>query len=63
MLSKEEFMEQAWAKYDAWQKSQVDQGSGYSYEKSFDEMMISMGKDLLQKSVGKVPVNRKKKEK
>ena len=63
MLSKEEFTELAWQKYDAWQKSQENQTSGYEYEKSFDEMIVSMGNILLQGSVGEVPKNPKKKEK
>lgn len=48
-------------RYDAWKGSQVDQTSGYEYERSFEEFMRQMGKELLQQSVGEESNGRKKK--
>lgn len=61
-ISKEEFIEAAWSKFDAWQKSQTDQTDGYEYEKTFDEMIVSMGHSLLSKSVGELPKTPHKKK-
>lgn len=46
-----------------WQESQKGQRDGYEYEKTFNDMMQSVGLNILQKSVGKVPKNRKVKKK
>jgi len=61
-ISKEEFMEAAWSKFNDWQNSQVDQKDGYEYEKTFDKMLISMGQNLLQKSAGELPKTPHKKK-
>lgn len=48
-------------RYDAWAASQEGQTSGYEYERSFDEFMQQMGRELLQHSVGEEKSARKKK--
>ncbi|GMU97115.1 hypothetical protein [Ignavibacterium album] len=45
-----------------WKLSQVNQTDGYEYERSFDEMMKQIGKDILQESLGEQPKNRKEKK-
>lgn len=45
-----------------WNESQEGQTSGYEYERSFDVMMQSIGKDILQESVGTLPKDRKEKK-
>lgn len=49
------------ARYDAWVASQQGQTSAYEYERSFDEFMQQMGRELLQQSVGDEAQGRKKK--
>lgn len=48
-------------RYDAWKASQEGQSSAYEYEKSFEEFMQQMGRELLQRSVGEENNSRKKK--
>ena len=48
-------------RYDSWVASQEGQTSAYEYERSFDEFMQQMGRELLQQSVGEEPQERKKK--
>ena len=48
-------------RYDAWVASQEGQSSAYEYERSFDEFMQQMGRELLQQSVGEEAHRRKKK--
>jgi len=47
-MRKEEFMKIAWEKYSKWSKSQEGQTSGYEYEKTFDQMIVQMGRELLE---------------
>lgn len=49
------------ARYDAWMASQGGQTSAYEYERSFDEFMQQMGRELLEQSVGEEKSVRKKK--
>ncbi|MEM9832343.1 MAG: hypothetical protein AAF944_17055 [Bacteroidota bacterium] len=46
-------------RYDAWKASQERQSSAYEYEKSFEEFMQQMGRELLQRSVGEENISRK----
>jgi hypothetical protein len=46
-------------KIKQWHQSQQGQRDGYEYERSFNEMMQSIGKDILQQSIGIVPSNHK----
>lgn len=57
-----EFQKQLMAKIQHWQESQVGQKSGYEYEKSFNELMQEIGKEILENSVGDEPDGRKKKD-
>lgn len=61
MTSKEEAMAIFSAKYEAWSISQVGQKDAYEYERSFDEFMQKVSKEILQESVGREPDVRKKK--
>jgi hypothetical protein len=49
-------------KIHEWKESQKGQTDGYEYERSFDGMMRSIGKEILQESVGQLPKNRKEKK-
>jgi hypothetical protein len=48
------------AKYEVWAKSQEGQTNAYEYEKSFDEFMQQVSREIFQESVGREADNRKK---
>ena len=63
-MTKSEFSDLMWGKYQVWQKSQEGQTSGYEYEKSFDKLIVDIGRTLLQKELEKEELPpRKKKDK
>jgi len=62
-LTKEEFLLAAWEKFNTWQKSQEGQTDGYQYEKSFDEMMVSVSKQLLEESATNPKTKQREKKK
>ena len=63
-MTKEEFTNLTWEKFQAWSESQKEQTSGYEYEKSFDKMIVEMGQDILEKEVDDTKISvRKKKDK
>ena len=62
MVSKAEFIEAAWSKFNNWQIAQENQVDGFQFEKSFDKMMVETGKSLLQKSMGSIPKTPSKKK-
>jgi len=63
-MRKEEFMKIAWEKYLKWEKSQKGQTSGYEYEKTFDQMIVQMGRELLERETTASEISaRKKKDK
>lgn len=45
-----------------WHKSQEGQTSAYEYEKTFDHMWQKLGKEVLQQSVGELPIDKNKKK-
>ncbi len=49
-------------KIKQWHQSQQGQTDGYEYERSFNEMIQSIGKDILQQSIGTLPGNHKLKK-
>ncbi|MFN6087332.1 MAG: hypothetical protein ACK47E_01150 [Cyclobacteriaceae bacterium] len=60
-MSKEEFLAVAEQRYDALQKlNQLD--SFYNYEKLFLELWRDLGREVLDKNLGPVPLNRRKKK-
>lgn len=60
-MSKEEFLAVAEQRYDALQKlNQLD--SFYNYEKLFLELWRDLGREVLEKNLGPVPPNRRKKK-
>ena len=60
MTRKEEAMAIFSAKYETWSKSQEGQKDAYAYEKSFDEFMQQVSREILQESVGREADGRKK---
>ena len=60
-MSKEEFLAVAEQRYDALQElNQLD--SFYNYEKLFVELWRDLGREVLEKNLGPVPLNRRKKK-
>jgi uncharacterized membrane protein len=60
-MSKEEFLAVAEQRYDALQKlNQLD--SFYDYERIFLELWRDLGREVLEKNLGSVPTNRRKKK-
>ncbi len=49
-------------KLEAWEKRQQGQTSGYAYEKSYEEFINSLSRELLQESIGKLPKDRNQKK-
>ena len=50
------------AQLTKWQKSQEKQSDGYEFEKSFDEFMQNLSKELFQTVVGEIPKDRHEKK-
>lgn len=61
-MTKSEFTKITWERFQKWSESQEGQTSGYEYEKSFDKMLVEMGKGILEKEVAnkKEPLREKK---
>lgn len=60
-MKKEEFLALAEQRYDALQKlNKLD--SFYDYEKLFVELWRDLGREVLEKNLGDVPTNRRKKK-
>ena len=47
-------------KYEGWVESQKGQKDAYEYERSFDEFMQRVSKEILQQNVGRESDSRKK---
>lgn len=60
-MSEKEFMDLARQKYQKL-KALKSEESFYEYEKSFDEMWVEFGREALEKSIGKVGKDRRKKK-
>jgi len=60
-MSKEEYMALAQQKYLQLQQLK-NQPTFYDYEKSFDAIWMDLGKQVLEKSLSDVPVDRRKKK-
>ncbi len=61
-MTKEEYLEitnRHWESIN----SLKDKETFYDTESSLDEIMVSLGRDILEKSLGDVPSNRRKKKK
>lgn len=59
-MTKEEFLAVASQKYESLQKLN-EHVSFYEYEKAFDELWTELGRSILEKNIGKVPENHRKK--
>lgn len=60
-MTKEEFLALAETRYEALQElNQLD--SFYDYEKIFVDLWRDLGREVLEKNVGDVPQNRRKKK-
>lgn len=60
LMTEVEFLALAKAKYACIQALK-DNPSFYDYEKSFDEIWTDLGRQVLEKSIGQVPSNHRKK--
>ena len=60
MTSKKEAMAIFSDRYEVWALSQKDQKDAYEYERSFDEFMQQVSREILQESVGREQDTRKK---
>lgn len=60
MMSKEEYLAKAAARYDALEKLK-DQKDFYNYEAEFDKIWTDLGREVLESSISKVPSNHRKK--
>ena len=49
-------------KLEVWEKSQQGQTSAYAYEKSYEEFINLLSKELLQESIGNLPKDRNQKK-
>jgi sugar phosphate isomerase/epimerase len=62
--TKRELALEAFAKrYDEWEANPNRMDSGYEYEKTFVEMMESLGTEVLTISTGRVPKSKNEKKK
>ena len=60
MMSKEEYLAKAAARYDALEGLK-EQKDFYNYEAEFDKIWTDLGREVLESSIGKVPENKQKK--
>ena len=60
MMSKEEYLAKAAARYEAIEKLK-QQKDFYSYEAEFDKVWTDLGREVLESSISKVPKNARKK--
>ncbi len=60
MMSKEEYLAKAAARYDALEKLK-DQKDFYNYEAEFDKIWTDLGREVLESSISKVPSNHRRK--
>ena len=60
-MTKEEFLKLASKKYEALSKLN-EQKTFYDYEKEFDRIWRELGGEVLQKTIGEVPKDRRKKK-
>ena len=61
-MTKEEYLKIAEEKWESLEKLKREKNF-YDYEKKFDEIMIELGRKLLEKNLGDVPKDRRKKKK
>lgn len=61
-MTKEEYLKIAEEKWESLEKLKREKNF-YDYEKKFDEIMIELGRELLEKNLGDVPKDRRKKKK
>jgi hypothetical protein len=57
-MSEQTLIELIDKKIKQWKDGQQCQTDGYEYERSFDEMMQAIGREILQESVGEIPKNK-----
>lgn len=60
-MSEKEFIRLARQKYEKLEALKSEE-SFYEYEKSFDEMWVEFGRETLEKSIGEVGKDRRKKK-
>jgi soluble cytochrome b562 len=60
-MTKEEFLELASKNWEKIKSHRDDSGNLYDYEKGFDELWVEFGRATLEKSIGEIPQDRRKK--
>lgn len=60
MMSKEEYLAKAAARYDALQKLN-EQKDFYSYEAEFEKIWLDLGREVLESNISQVGKNHRKK--
>jgi hypothetical protein len=60
MMSKEEYLAKAAARYDALEKLK-DQKDFYNYEAEFDKIWTDLCREVLESSISEMPENHRKK--
>lgn len=61
-MTKEEYLKIAESRWESLQALQSAE-SFYDYEQRFDKIIIDLGRELLEGSIGEVPKDRRKKKK
>lgn len=61
-MTKEEYLKIAEQQWESLEQLQAEKNF-YDYEKKFDAIMVDMGRELLEKSLGQVSKDRRKKKK
>jgi hypothetical protein len=61
-MTKEEYLKIAEKQWESLEKLKSETNF-YDYEKKFDELMVGLGRELLEKNLGAVPLDRRKKKK
>lgn len=49
--------------YDQWENNESRMNSGYDYESTYVEMLATVGKEVFQTSLGKIPISKNSKKK
>lgn len=62
-MTKEEYLALASAQYDRIKQLDKDHDNFYDYEVGFEAIMIDLNRSILEKSLGELPVDRRKKKK
>lgn len=62
-MEKSDFLALSAKKWEQIESQKKDSTTFYDYEKAFDELWVEFGRQTLESSLGKVPSDRRKKNK